>query len=286
MKEKIGKVFKIIRESKNMSLKEVAGDFVTPAQLSRFENGKSNLTVDTFFHCLNNMDVLQGEFSTFYNNYYDIEDVRLSKELYEAIENRDIDFFRRSLSDYECKYHVTGRKSDRLMIAVLHVFMNDCDLSIVIPKEEKRVITDYLMSIDEWCRYELWILSNCARSLETKALEVLGQEAITRSQFYDSIEENQRKTYRLLLNITGILLDRGEERIAPKFIKILDNFNILDRYLMEKLRLKFCKAHLRYLQGFEDALDIMKECLKMTDFIESYSISRQIEQTISQLTDM
>ncbi len=31
-----------------MSLKEVAGDFVTPAQLSRFENGKSNLSVDTF----------------------------------------------------------------------------------------------------------------------------------------------------------------------------------------------------------------------------------------------
>ncbi|WP_153049720.1 helix-turn-helix transcriptional regulator, partial [Streptococcus suis] len=47
-----GKIFKLIRESKNMSLKEVAGDFVTPAQLSRFENGKSNLSVDTFFNCL------------------------------------------------------------------------------------------------------------------------------------------------------------------------------------------------------------------------------------------
>ncbi|MFK8242607.1 MULTISPECIES: Rgg/GadR/MutR family transcriptional regulator [unclassified Facklamia] len=286
MKEQFGKVFKIIRESKNMSLKEVAGEYVTPAQLSRFENGKSNLTVDTFFYCLGNMDVLQGEFSTFYNNYYGIRDIRLSNELYEAIQNRNIDFLRRSLTEYECKYRVTARKSDRLMIAVLHVFINKCDSTIDIPREEKSVITDYLMSIDEWCRYELWILSNCARSLETQALEVLGQEAVTRSQFYDSIEENRRKTYGLLLNITGILLDRGEERIASKFIKILDNFNILDNYLIEKLQLKFCKAHLRYLQGFEDALDIMKECLKMTNLVESYSISRQIEQTISQLTDM
>ena len=60
MDDSYGKIFKIIRESKNMSLKEVAGDFVTPAQLSRFENGKSNLSVDTFFNCLKNMDVLQG----------------------------------------------------------------------------------------------------------------------------------------------------------------------------------------------------------------------------------
>lgn len=58
--EKYGKVFKIIRKSKKMSLKEVAGEFVTPAQLSRFENGKSNLSVDTFFNCLKRMDILQG----------------------------------------------------------------------------------------------------------------------------------------------------------------------------------------------------------------------------------
>ena len=82
-----GKVFKMIRESKNMSLKEVAGDFVTPAQLSRFENGKSNLSVDTFFHCLENMDVLQGEFSTFYHSYYQDEDIRVSVEIRQATEN-------------------------------------------------------------------------------------------------------------------------------------------------------------------------------------------------------
>lgn len=90
-----GKVFKMIRESKNMSLKEVAGDFVTPAQLSRFENGKSNLSVDTFFHCLENMDVLQGEFSTFYHSYYQDEDIRVSVEIRQAVENHNTSYFRK-----------------------------------------------------------------------------------------------------------------------------------------------------------------------------------------------
>ena len=60
--ENIGKIFKLIRETKKMSLKEVAGNFVTPAQLSRFENGKSNLSVDTFFYCLKRMNISEGEF--------------------------------------------------------------------------------------------------------------------------------------------------------------------------------------------------------------------------------
>lgn len=81
--EEYGKVFKILRESKNMSLKEVAGDFVTPAQLSRFENGKSNLSVDTFFNCLQRMDVLQGEFFTFYQAYNQCEDTRLSLSFFQ-----------------------------------------------------------------------------------------------------------------------------------------------------------------------------------------------------------
>lgn len=284
--ENIGKIFKIIRESKNMSLKEVAGDYVTPAQLSRFENGKSNLTVDTFFHCLSNMDVLQGEFSSFYNAYYQDEDVRTSKDLYLAIEARNIDFFRRCIKEYEIKYESSKRKSDRLMIAVFYVFMNRCDSSIHIPEKEKKIISDYLMSIDEWCRYELWILSNCARSLSTKTLEILGMEVIKRSQFYDNIEENARKTYGLLLNVIGHLLDRGEERVASKFIRMLDSTKILETYVLERIQLKFCKAHLRYLQGDIGGLDEMEECKSIMDFLECYEISSQISSTIIKLTDM
>lgn len=284
--EEFGKVFKIIRESKNMSLKEVAGECVTPAQLSRFENGKSNLTVDTFFRCLNNMDVLQGEFFTLYSMYYQVEDIRLSQELYKALDSGNISYLRNKIMEYEEKYVTTNRKSDRLLISVFHVFIYDCDSSYVIPEKEKANIVDYLLSIDEWCLYELWILGNCVRSLSTKTLSILGMELIKRTQFYNNIEENRRRVYRVLLNITGELLERREEKDAIKFIRTLDNLEILEKDLIERLQLKFCKAHLRYLQGFEDAIDIMNECKRTMDFLECYNISRQIEQTISQLTDM
>ena len=176
MDDSYGKVFKMIRESKNMSLKEVAGDFVTPAQLSRFENGKSNLSVDTFFYCLRRMDVLQGEFSTFYSAYFQNQDVRLSPQLLKAIQSRNIGYLDKQIKEYQERFAEEGRKSDRVLIAVFHVMINRCDPKQGVPETERQVIADYLMSVDEWCFYELWILGYCARSLNTKLLELLSSE--------------------------------------------------------------------------------------------------------------
>lgn len=284
--ENYGKVFKILRESKNMSLKEVAGDFVTPAQLSRFENGKSNLSVDTFFNCLQRMDVLQGEFSTFYHAYYQSNDIRLSLQLNKAIEGRNVNFFQRQIKEYQEKFKKEGRKSDRVLIAVFYVMINRCDSSRIVPEIERQVIADYLMSVDDWCFYEIWILGYCARALSTKALEILGLELIARTQFYNGIAENRQRVYRVILNVVGHILDRGESTVAAKFIRILDNMDILEQDLFERLQLKFSKAHLSYLQGNIKGFEIMKECQKVANFLECDDLSEQIEYTITQLTDM
>ncbi|MET3634052.1 Rgg/GadR/MutR family transcriptional regulator [Streptococcus porcorum] len=281
-----GKIFKMIRESKNMSLKEVAGDFVTPAQLSRFENGKSNLSVDTFFHCLKNMDVLQGEFSTFYHSYFQDEDVRLSREFRQAIESRNVSYFQKMIKEYEMRYLENNKKSDRVFIAVLYVMRNRCNLEESIPKEERQIISDYLMSIDEWCFFELWIFGNCSRVLSSKTIEILGSELLHRTQFYNSLDENRKRVYRILLNITGQILDRKEERVAAKFIKYLEQMDIFETDMFERLQLRFIKGHFLYLQGNVQGLEEMKECQKVVDFLDCYNLSKQIEDTIALVTDM
>ena len=251
-----------------MSLKDVAGDFVTPAQLSRFENGKSNLSVDTFFNCLKNMDVLQGEFSTFYHSYFQDEDVRLSKELRQAVESRNVGYFQKMIKEYEMRYLESNKKSDRVFIAVLYVMRNRCNMQESVPKEERQVISDYLMSIDEWCLYEVWIFTNCSRALSSKMIELLGGEVIHRTKFYIGIEENRRRVSRLLLNITGEILDRGEERVAAKFIRYLDQLYIRETDMFERLQLKFIKAQFSYLCGNGKGLEDMKECQRIANFLD------------------
>lgn len=283
--ETYGKVFKILRESKNLSLAEVAGDYVSTAQLSRFENGKSRLSVDLFFACLKNMDVLQGEFSTFYDVYYQQEDIRTSVRLYTEMNNRNTYFIKQELSKLKEEYDRTGRKSTRVLVAVLYVFLNKCDKNYQVPIVEEEVITDYLFSIDEWCFYELWIFGACYKVLNIQTLETFIHEIVARTQFYMGIEANRKKVYRIILNILGYLLDIGEERRASKLIRLVQSLDILENDVFERLQLKFCQAHLAYLQGDKAALDTMKECQRFAEFLDCYYLSEAISETIQGLTD-
>ena len=58
-----GKIIKQIRKSKNMTLKEVAGEALSSSQLSRFENEKSVIPVDLFYEVLDNLNSTTEEFN-------------------------------------------------------------------------------------------------------------------------------------------------------------------------------------------------------------------------------
>ncbi len=55
-----GEIIYKIRQDRNMSLKEAAGDAITPNNLSRFEKGLATVKVDTFFKILDRFN-LDGE---------------------------------------------------------------------------------------------------------------------------------------------------------------------------------------------------------------------------------
>ena len=52
-----GEIIQKIRQDRNMTLKEAAGDVITPNNLSRFEKGLSSIKVDTFFEILNRFNL-------------------------------------------------------------------------------------------------------------------------------------------------------------------------------------------------------------------------------------
>ena len=55
-----GEIVNKIRQDRNMTLKEAAGDSITPNNLSRFEKGLASVKVDTFFEILSRFH-LDGE---------------------------------------------------------------------------------------------------------------------------------------------------------------------------------------------------------------------------------
>ena len=217
--------------------------------------------------------------------YYQKEDIRLSNQLYTELDNRNSFFIKKKIEELLKEFEQNQKKSTRVLVAVFRVFLNMCDANYPVPAIEIEVITDYLFSVDEWCFYELWILVNTHDSLGTATLDLFSQEILSRTQFYIQIDENRRRVYRILLNILGTLLDRGEERRASRLIRLIQSLDILENDVFERLQLKFFRAHLGYLQGDNAALDTMKECQRFAEFLDCYYLSEAISETIQELTD-
>ena len=58
-----GEIIYKIRQDRNMTLKEAAGDVITPNNLSRFEKGLATVKVDTFFEILSNFNLDGDDFN-------------------------------------------------------------------------------------------------------------------------------------------------------------------------------------------------------------------------------
>ncbi|MCJ0597039.1 helix-turn-helix domain-containing protein, partial [Enterococcus cecorum] len=65
----LGKYFKKFRESRHLTLKNIANESLSMAQLSRFENGTSDLTISKFLYSLNELNMSLEEFMYTVNNY-------------------------------------------------------------------------------------------------------------------------------------------------------------------------------------------------------------------------
>ena len=138
-----GEIIQKIRQDRNMTLKEAAGDIITPNNLSRFEKGLATIKVDTFFELLNRFN-LDGED---YAEVLHIQDdgTQRSKQILNALYQNDRMKARQIL----------GKKSDwgniiEYYTLKLYAISQARKLDELTPDELEAVhyLIDYILSID------------------------------------------------------------------------------------------------------------------------------------------
>lgn len=155
-----------------MTLKEAAGDAITPNNLSRFEKGLASVKVDTFFEILSklNLDIEDFVEACQIQN----ENAQRTKQIMHALINNDKIKARKIL----------GKKSDweniivyyTLKLAILH---QGNKLDELTPEEAETInyLVDYIFSIDTFYLHDFTIieiiLGYKVQCFELKFLEYL-----------------------------------------------------------------------------------------------------------------
>ena len=278
MLKTFGKIFKVIRESKNMSLKEVAAGDISVAQLSRFERGVSGITLDSFYCCLKNMAVSLDEFQYVYHNYIESDDVLFSKRVAEAYRENNVVKLQNILASSESLVEkFPEKKNYRLNTIVVRAVLSSCNPDFQISKKDIEFLTDHLFSVEEWGRYELWLFTNSVDLLTLETLETFASEMINRTQFYNDLPENRRRIIKMLLNVISVCIEGNHLQIAMKFLNYIDHSKIPETDLYDRMLIKYHKALYSYKVGNSHALSDIEQCLSLLEFLDSFGVAQKLK---------
>ena len=240
-----GEIIHKIRQDRNMTLKEAAGDVITPNNLSRFEKGLSSIKVDTFFEILSRFNLDGDDF----NEVLHIQDenAQRAKQIINALINNDRIKARQIL----------GKKSDwgniiEYYTLKLYAISQARKLDELTPDELEAVhyLIDYILSIDTLYIRDFVIVSvllDCQdQFFEVQFLEYL------ESLIVKGLEEVKYRTAELARTYanSGINLVRAYSRYGyyDKAEKLIYKLKI---NISEKFSLEYSIYPLIYLNIFE-----------------------------------
>jgi len=281
----IGATFKFLRESKGFSQEEAAGDEISSPQLSNFENGKTILVTNHFIALLRNINVDMFEFQNAYNQYLRNKDILLfSVKLSDAVMERDISklkLFSKNLEKLlESDPHNKTLKLDSIRIKSVLSFV---DKTCVITKNEQSFLISYLFNLKEWGMYDIRLLGTCAQFIDLIKLAELTNRMIDPSQINIELYHVKHAVVQCVLNIINIFVEQKMFEPARRLILYLENSEIHEYFMFDKLTLIYNRANYSYKRGDSDALEIMEQCLKVLEFCGCSKTATQVSDELKNL---
>ena len=268
-----GEIFKRFRESRGLSLKDVANDNLSKSQLSRFENGQNDLTLNKFIMALNAINVSINEFMYAVNDFHNDELTELLDIIRTCTIKNDIKGLKNLLFD-DSKGDKDSDKFHELNTILIKIRLQ-------VLSEEKQVfegdlekLIDYLFSVEYWGVYELRLFLNSIDILEHKFFVTLSREMIRRSDYYKEIKANRSLINHMTLNAYIICIDRGYLTDAAYFGKQLESFFFEESEMYERVVYNYAHNYYLYKKfGSDQAIVEMKKCIEFMKVVGSVNIA-------------
>lgn len=197
----LGKVFKELRESRKISLRKATGGGFSASLLSRFENGKSEISAQKLFVALENIHANVEELLFLARGFHQDAYSEFRNRIFEAIDPQDLTSLR---TLYQREYQQLPFSKDRqqhiLNAILIKSYMKAIDETVTLTSEEERVLHDYLFSVEIWGHYELLFFSSCSPLLSVQLFTKYTREMLRKSDFLQGVGKNLNIVHTLLLN--------------------------------------------------------------------------------------
>ncbi|MDR2976942.1 MAG: hypothetical protein LBV19_06485 [Streptococcaceae bacterium] len=285
----MGRVFKKFRSNRHFTLSDAASEGTSTSVISSFERGETKLSAPALFNALQNINVNSYEFQYACNERLEQKDVLLFDiDVTRAYMDSSIPKLRKLLKSTEREIKLNPNKKkfrfDKIRIeGTLCLIDHDYEPE----KDDVTFIKNYFMGLKVWCIEDIRLYGQCLSLFDSNTLDDLTQKFIELTKTVSQLHFTKLTIIRTFLNLIDRSLEIGNFKEAHQCIIYLDNINIHEYYMFEKLTLIYNKAKLNYLETRnEKSLDTMNRCKEIMKFCNCSKTEIAMEDEIAEILEV
>ncbi|HEQ3176014.1 TPA: quorum-sensing system transcriptional regulator RopB/Rgg1 [Streptococcus pyogenes] len=256
----IGETVEFIRHSKNISIKQVCGDYLTRQTYYRFIKNNLDISSKKLLYILDNLNVNVDEFLFISNNfkqyYKEFIDMDTAKHYFEC---RNIDGLNHILDSYKDSKS-TKEKNLFALVKVLLATLTEEDCLT-----ERTYLSNYLINIETWSHYETVLFNNCMFIFESCFIEMVFSKVILNLDKYNTLRYYGNESIRMFVNMLILFIQRQEYDKASEILAKIEDYQLNDDCLYERCCVSFFDGIIGLINGKEGA---EQKCVQILEIFQ------------------
>ncbi|MEQ3467119.1 Rgg/GadR/MutR family transcriptional regulator [Enterococcus cecorum] len=284
--EDFGKIFKKYRESRQLKLRDIASKELSTSQISRFENGESDLTITKFMHAIQLINMPIDEFMYTANNFKRDELNELLYKIQQYTANRDIDSLKKMLSDEESATS-NNLTMQKIRILLIKISINGLSGEKLFNEADVEDLADYLFSVAYWGRNELLIFANSIKVFNKMTNLTLLREMNRRTDFYKELPQNRTLIASMNVNAYIFCVENSEWIEAQYFEQQLKETYFKETEIYERLVFIYAKAFHNYKKNKDEkALRQLYDVINAMKLAGSVHLAENFEEHLNKILQL
>ncbi|WP_261104069.1 helix-turn-helix domain-containing protein [Streptococcus mitis] len=278
----LGQILKKIREAKGLSLYNIANDEISTSQLSRFENGYTDITLSKLLSVLKTLDVSLEEFMYLGRGFHKMSNFEVIDKINNYFYKNNSPALRRLLIN--CIEKEEEKLSKKLTIILIKLKLQEIEKDNIVTSEEIDFISDYLFSIDIWGEYELELFSSTMEIFCQSSIMILTKEMVRRTDFYKHLPTHRRLITSMLFNAFSLSVERNNIVDASYYREQLVQLFFDETELYERLVFHLIDScyNFKMTNELSNILE-MRKCIGFLKTLDSMSLVDRWEKYIERV---
>lgn len=272
-----GKYFKQLRKKQDISLKDAAANVISASQLSRWENGRSNISFETVINLLDNIHIRANEFIMYCNLN---PTNSLTHKIFNAYQRKDI-IELKHLTLKQIKQSKTSKNRFDLFLAVAAAnFYFDLTNIRLISKFDILKVKSILSSTSYWDYYYISAWGNTLAFYDPTFNFKIASRILTILKNQTTLEfGTEYYTWCTILNALIRIIPENIE-LAKKLSLKINKVSIPNSFLSIQLKKRFMDIYIKY-QLHESDKEELNKFLYSLENLQLIDLKNELEYFLS-----